>query len=152
MMIMKEIESLLKLYNKRKSDIKKFLKNIKNNDDYILGELYFCLLTPQSKAKKCRDIVNELKSKNLLFNPKLKEIKRILKGAGHRFPNKAEYIVKVNKNFKEIKNNLERDWLVKNVKGFGMKESSHFLRNIGFRNVAILIKIILPLYINIQKP
>jgi N-glycosylase/DNA lyase len=32
-----------------------------------------------------------------------------------------------------------RDWLVKNIKGLGYKESSHFLRNIGLGNdVAIL--------------
>ena len=31
-----------------------------------------------------------------------------------------------------------RDWLVKNIKGLGMKEASHFLRNIGFNDVAII--------------
>jgi len=32
----------------------------------------------------------------------------------------------------------KRDWLVKNIKGLGMKEASHFLRNIGCKNVAII--------------
>jgi N-glycosylase/DNA lyase len=31
-----------------------------------------------------------------------------------------------------------REWLVKNVKGIGFKEASHFLRNIGYSNLAIL--------------
>jgi len=31
-----------------------------------------------------------------------------------------------------------RNWLVKNVKGLGLKESSHFLRNIGFEDFAII--------------
>jgi N-glycosylase/DNA lyase len=31
-----------------------------------------------------------------------------------------------------------RDWLVKNVKGLGMKESSHFLRNVGYKDLAII--------------
>lgn len=31
-----------------------------------------------------------------------------------------------------------REWLVKNVKGLGCKEASHFLRNVGFTDVAIL--------------
>jgi len=31
-----------------------------------------------------------------------------------------------------------REWLVKNVKGIGYKEASHFLRNVGFDNLAIL--------------
>ena len=34
-------------------------------------------------------------------------------------------------------NNL-RDWIVKNVKGLGYKEASHFLRNIGFDDFAII--------------
>lgn len=31
-----------------------------------------------------------------------------------------------------------RRWLVETVDGYGMKEASHFLRNLGFRDVAIL--------------
>ncbi|MEK9139334.1 MAG: DNA lyase, partial [Bacteroidota bacterium] len=36
-----------------------------------------------------------------------------------------------------------RAWLVKNVKGLGWKEASHFLRNIGHHNLAILDRHIL---------
>jgi N-glycosylase/DNA lyase len=36
-----------------------------------------------------------------------------------------------------------REWLVHTVSGLGMKEASHFLRNIGFRNLAILDRHIL---------
>lgn len=36
-----------------------------------------------------------------------------------------------------------RKWFVENINGFGMKESSHFLRNIGFRGLAILDRHIL---------
>jgi N-glycosylase/DNA lyase len=31
-----------------------------------------------------------------------------------------------------------REWLVKNIKGLGFKEASHFLRNIGFDDYAII--------------
>jgi len=31
-----------------------------------------------------------------------------------------------------------REWLAEHVKGFGYKEASHFLRNVGYVNVAIL--------------
>ena len=31
-----------------------------------------------------------------------------------------------------------REWIVKNVKGLGYKEASHFLRNIGYKNLAII--------------
>ncbi len=36
-----------------------------------------------------------------------------------------------------------RDFLVETVDGFGMKEASHFLRNIGYENVAIIDRHIL---------
>jgi N-glycosylase/DNA lyase len=58
--------------------------------------------------------------------------------------NKAKYIIEAREFFTEneklkIKEKILsfpdvlklRDWLVENVKGLGMKESSHFLRNIG---------------------
>ncbi len=41
-----------------------------------------------------------------------------------------------------------RELIVKHVKGLGYKEASHFLRNIGFRNLAILDRHILK---NLQK-
>jgi N-glycosylase/DNA lyase len=31
-----------------------------------------------------------------------------------------------------------REWLIAEVKGFGPKESSHFLRNVGFTDFAII--------------
>ena len=34
-------------------------------------------------------------------------------------------------------------WCSKNIRGIGLKESSHFLRNIGYRNLAILDRHIL---------
>ena len=48
-----------------------------------------------------------------------------------------------------------REWLVKNIKGLGYKEASHFLRNIGFKNIAIIdyhIIDILARYRIIKKP
>ena len=56
----------------------------------------------------------------------------------------------VRNNWKEIFNNLRidkseelRGWLVDNIKGHGLKESSHFLRNVGRENLAILDRHIL---------
>ena len=53
------------------------------------------------------------------------------------------------------KNDELREWLVKNVKGIGYKETSHFLRNIGFDDFAIIdfhIIDILAKYDLIEKP
>ena len=62
------------------------------------------------------------------------------------FPNtRAKFIVESRKHIEKladvIKLNDEkkiREWLVKNIKGLGYKEASHFLRNIGLKNVAII--------------
>jgi SAM-dependent methyltransferase len=71
-----------------------------------------------------------------------------LRELGHRFPNtRAKYIVEARKHAKDLKkivhstfDNVDalREWLADNVKGLGFKESSHFLRNIGFEDVAII--------------
>ena len=74
-----------------------------------------------------------------------------LQKLGYRFYNKrAHYIVKARKHL-GIKGKLsdfaddrrKRDYLFENVLGLGMKESSHFLRNTGHDNVAILDRHIL---------
>ncbi len=141
---------LLKSYESRKSSIKQRLKEFKQpkNDEEIFAELCFCLLTPQSKAKLCWRAIEKLKEKGLLLNGSADDVKKWL--AGVRFPNnKAEYIVNARNHFplslKGKKTHGEmREWLVKNVKGIGMKEASHFLRNIGYGDdIAILDRHIL---------
>ncbi len=71
--------------------------------------------------------------------------------------NKAEYIIKAREKFyidnifsiKKVlmdfpENISARYWLNDNIKGIGLKEASHFLRNIGFgKNLAILDRHIL---------
>jgi N-glycosylase/DNA lyase len=48
-----------------------------------------------------------------------------------------------------------REWIVNNVKGLGYKEASHFLRNIGFDDYAIIDFHIVDVLVNhklIEKP
>jgi len=74
------------------------------------------------------------------------ELSRRLRELGHRFSEKrAHFIVDARAfgNIKEIvtgfsDERLAREWLVKRIKGLGYKEASHFLRNVGYKNVAIL--------------
>ena len=50
----------------------------------------------------------------------------------------------ISENINKIKDPKElREFLVKNVKGYGYKESAHFLRNVGYKNLAILDRHIL---------
>jgi len=75
----------------------------------------------------------------------------------------AEYIIEARRYKNELKSLIAsfdneeelREWLVKNIKGLGYKEASHFLRNIGFKNFAIIdfhIINLLAKYDIIKKP
>ncbi len=143
-----ERSELVSEYNKRKKEIKNRLKEFKENKDYFY-ELCFCLLTPQSKARNADKCVNILKKKDFLNNEF--DCSEILRGNVRFHNNKAKYLIEAKNNFKmiskkinEIKCSQElREYLVKNIKGFFYKESSHFIRNIGYRNLAILDRHIL---------
>ncbi|MFX0083908.1 MAG: N-glycosylase/DNA lyase, partial [Candidatus Hodarchaeota archaeon] len=75
------------------------------------------------------------------------ELAQNLKLYGYRFPNiRAKYIVRAREFQKELKIKIKtykglpelREWIVSNIKGLGYKEASHFLRNIGFTEYAII--------------
>jgi N-glycosylase/DNA lyase len=116
----------------------------KGNREWF-SELCFCILTANSTAKLGIKIQSELGGKGFLeFSGA--ELRKKLRQLGHRFPNtRARFIVEARKfcgiktivkNFKDARQ--AREWLQKNIKGIGWKESSHFLRNVGFGDVAIL--------------
>ncbi len=139
---------IVEAYSKIKSDIISKLSEFRNiwkekNDIIIFKELLFCLLTPQSKAENAWEIIKNLEKKNLLFEAKENILKDELRMVRFR-NNKARYVRKAQKLFvkdgkpkivdelEKLESPLEaREWLVRNVKGLGYKEASHFLRNIG---------------------
>ncbi len=122
-----------------------------NQDDYFY-ELCFTLCTPQSKAKNAVRVVEILKQRNFkneLFNPA-----DILRMPEHyiRFHNQKglslmqaqqKYITIEAEILSASSVNQKREWLVQNVRGIGMKEAAHFLRNIGIFGTAILDRHIL---------
>lgn len=146
----KKLESspVKKEVEKRLGDFR--LLGMKSNDEWF-SELCFCLLTANSKAATALAIQEELGSKGFLSFPKNKII-AVIKKNKHRFHNnKAEFIVGARK-YEKIKNIIKigedpRAWLVKNVKGLGWKEASHFLRNVGYTKYAILDRHIINLMV-----
>tara|TARA_Y100000310_G_scaffold65006_1_gene60535 strand:- start:114 stop:749 length:636 start_codon:yes stop_codon:yes gene_type:complete len=118
----------------------------KKKQEEVFSELCFCLMTANFDAEKCIRIQKELgrtKGFEILPEDKLAEE---LKKYGHRFPNKrANYISEARSCSVELHDAIMkkdgkqmRNWLIENVKGLGMKEASHFLRNIGYKDVAII--------------
>ncbi|MHA1626292.1 MAG: N-glycosylase/DNA lyase [Candidatus Asgardarchaeia archaeon] len=121
----------------------------KGNEEWFI-ELCFCILTANSSAELCMRIQNEIDRSFLTLSRE--ELSRKLRSMGYRYYTKrAEYIVDARKYSNSIKDIVEsfdneflaREWLVSNVKGLGYKEASHFLRNVGFKNVAIIDRHIL---------
>lgn len=129
---------------KVKSRIGEFKALGKKSNNELFKELCFCILTANFQAEKSIKIQKEI-GKGLLALPE-KKLAAKLKTAGHRFPNvRAKYIVEARKHKGKLKGALRikntgkvRDWLIKNVKGLGYKEASHFLRNVGRCNCAII--------------
>ncbi len=141
--------------------IREFEEMGKEKEDKVFSELSFCLLTANFQAEKCIRIQQEM-GRDFLHLPE-KELAKKLKEAGHRFwPQRANRIVGAREFKTELQNLVMkqsgkemRKWLVKNIKGLGMKESSHFLRNIGYKDVAIIDFHIIDLMVEeklIEKP
>lgn len=110
------------------------------------SELCFCLLTANASAAGGMKVQAEVSPKEFLELSQEKLAEK-LKKIGYRFPNvRSKYIVGARKfqNIKELIQKMSsqeaREFLVKNVKGLGMKEASHFLRNTGRLDVGILDK------------
>ena len=112
-------------------------------------EFAFCIPAANSSALSALKFQKKLESLKL-EKLSLKELKKLLKESGVRFFNKkAVYLKEGIKKFDRIEKILKleekesREKLVKYVKGFGYKEASHFLRNLGRKQLAILDRHIL---------
>jgi len=161
---MVNIQKIFEIWNEIKERVYFRLREFENlwkygsNED-IFSEFAFCILTPQSKAKVCWNAILEMKKTKKLFYGNEDDLYGSLKGVRFR-KRKVHYIVKAREYFSEngelaIKEILSkfiesygvlktRDILVKDIKGMGYKEASHFLRNIGFgQDIAILDRHIL---------
>jgi N-glycosylase/DNA lyase len=126
--------------------------NDKNPDHNLFEELCFCILTANTSAEMGMKSIDRIR--DLLVDGSQEEMSKNLEGV-YRFNNlRPSFIIHTRNTLKE-KNNFElkklieslknspdelRDFFVENVKGFGYKEASHFLRNIGLKGYAILDK------------
>jgi len=137
-------KELLQLYKNKKYLIKNRLEDFKSlTEDQKFKEFLFCLLTPQSNAQKCWEAVEQL-SNLKEFN--INNIANILK-TKTRFHNiKAKRILKARETFQKIEKLLEnndrkvlRNEIAEIVNGYGLKEASHFIRNMGLSNNEIAI-------------
>ncbi len=150
-----KMQEIKALYAEKKDAIKTQLDEFKEvrekaDDKRVFEELTFCILTsavgPKVGAKSLEAI------KDILLEASPEELEERLTGV-HKYPEKAYYIVhsrdylkseyglKMNDLVNSFKDRLElREFfaLNKNIKGLGLTQASHFLRNIGIKGYAIL--------------
>lgn len=146
-------EYLQKTYDTFKNTIFERLNEFSNvKKDKYFYEFCFCILTPQSSAKKAMMVQQELENKDFFhtrFNPV-----DILGNKEHyiRFHNvKAQRLLKAIDFYpilcdileRPISSHEKRKLIKDNFVGVSLKESSHFLRNIGYKNLAIIDRHIL---------
>jgi N-glycosylase/DNA lyase len=130
--------------NEVKAKLAEFAKNAELDADGKFVELCFCLLVANSNLEKTKAIWEKINEGFLYLDQK--ELSKKLKMHGYRFYNvRAGFIAEardkkdeIERNFRKMDRNGLRHWLHDNIKGLGWKESSHFLRNMGFRDFGIL--------------
>ncbi|MCM8789113.1 MAG: N-glycosylase/DNA lyase [Candidatus Omnitrophica bacterium] len=138
-----EINEILLVYDKIKPEIERKLAAFEKigkrmNKKEIFDELCFCLLTPQSKAEICWKAAKKVANALPSDKTECRRLEETLRGIRfHR--TKAKRITESKETINLLIEKLEqqetaentRAWIVKNINGLGMKEATHFLRNIG---------------------
>lgn len=153
------LKGLQQQYEQKKPIIetrwREFEEVFQRGDEAIFEELCFCLFTAGSSARTGLKSIDAIR--DILMTGSMEKLSEHLKGIHRYGKRRAEYVVLAREfvqcelDFK-LKGTIEsfcggaegrRDFIVQNIKGLGYKESSHFLRNIGFRGYAILDRHIL---------
>lgn len=128
------------------------------SDADLFAEMAFCLCAVQTGAARCDAAVRDLRERGQLLDGTSRAVAQTLVAHGVRFHwTKGERIVRARRQFLHpvpaLRRALEeraaevlglRAWLQERVVGFGWKEASHFLRNVGLgHDLAILDRHIL---------
>jgi N-glycosylase/DNA lyase len=116
----------------------------KHSPDILFEELCYCILTANFSAKRGALIHGQLKA--CFHTDPQQTLEKKLRTCGYRFPAVRARFIEAAAAQKHLLtttiNTLQgeelRAWLVQNVQGLGYKEGSHFLRNIGFDDYAII--------------
>ncbi len=145
------MEDFFKHYYDMKPLIKSKLdefQQINNKQELWLEEMVFCVFAANSSAEMGLKATNLVRP--VLENGSFDQIKERVKGKVRFYNVRTKYLIKNRetlKLFPNIKSHLDsldfydrRLFIKNNFLGFGFKESSHFLRNIGYKGYGIIDK------------
>jgi N-glycosylase/DNA lyase len=147
-------------HQKRKKEIihrlSEFKKNKNASNKKFLQEMAFCVFAANSSAKMGLKAAELLK--NVLEQGNLEDYKNAVYKKVRFYNKRAEYMHHNKEKVKALKNGLKKDicavlndlgyqerrlFIKDNFKGFGMKEASHLLRNLGHEGYCIIDKHVL---------
>jgi N-glycosylase/DNA lyase len=155
------IENIFAAHRARRSEIAARLAEFRRvwmekSDARLWEELVFCIFTAGASARMGLRSIEAIR--HLLDSGTPEEMAAALQSR-HRYPNSRSGYIAVTREYlhadcrMRLYEKLEsfhdpyarRDWLAREprIKGLGYKESSHFLRNVGFSGYGILDKHIL---------
>lgn len=151
------IDEFKRHYYSRQKEIqtrlKEFEKFRKSSDKKLFEEVVFCVFAANSSATMAQTALKLLKP--ILFTGTLEDYQKTIEKKVRFYNIRSKYLYEnrlVMERYDNFLNHLEslehherRLFIKTNFKGFGMKESSHFLRNIGFKNYCIIDKHVLNL-------
>lgn len=160
MAIQEKVNELKSIYSLIRPEIHQRLAefqkiNEEADNRKVFEELSFCILSSGVGPRMAEKSVSAMG--NALHTANVSELVKILKNV-HKYPDKASYLVaareyiKTNFNYdllsklKTIHDRKKRrDFMADNkaIRGIGMVQASHFLRNIGFTGYAMLDRNIL---------
>lgn len=146
----------LKLHHKKvlpkvKTRLKQFKKFLGKSNKKVFEEMTYCVFAANSSAQMATTALSLLRP--VLWSGTLNEYKKAVHKKVRFYNIRSEYLHHNREKLKQIgklhtalskltphnRRLLIRD----NFKGFGLKESSHFLRNIGYRGYCIVDKHVL---------
>jgi len=119
-----------------------------SSEKKVCLELVFCINSPQTRYEtniKGDELVHLIQRFDSITE---NELSNIYKGRIRFHRRKAHFCIEAYKKIDEIINVVfdktkgakdKRDWLYENITGLGMKEASHFMRNIGMDNGELAI-------------
>jgi N-glycosylase/DNA lyase len=157
------IDKIRATHSARRQEIRARLREFDDlwksaSDEQLWEEMVFCIFTAGASARMGLSAVAAVRP--LLASGRPQQMTRALvKARAHRYPASRPGYIAVTRSYLQRQFGMRlrerltsfgdhierRDWLAqeREIKGLGYKESSHFLRNIGFKNYGILDKHVL---------
>jgi N-glycosylase/DNA lyase len=144
-MAYRHLDELQAEWRRRRSEIERRLREFRavgrGDERRLFEELAFCLFAIQTSARRSDGAVRALAADGALWRGTREDIAGILRRQVRFHNHKAAYLVAARDRVLGGDDSLKalvrrspqdaREWLVGELDGFGYKEASHFLRNVG---------------------